>query len=101
MMTKEYSVSDWFNIRNPEHLIALKHYLVNTQWPKHFVPADVTFEEDWFIKLLRKVTEIWIEEHTTATRSASIGPPDDRYDFNANQKKRDVAKLKKKMPELN
>ena len=68
-MDEKTPFEDWFEIANKDHLIALKHYRAHNEWPKHFLPADVTISDKSFSMVLCKITDTWISQHTeTHTR---------------------------------
>ena len=46
-MERKTLFSDWFNVKDKNHLLAYEYLLDEGQWPKHFIPADVQMEEGW------------------------------------------------------
>jgi len=61
------SFSDWFDIHNSNHLAALAHYIqFGSRWPKHFLPADVEFNDrDLEIGTVKNnIMHAWIQLHT-------------------------------------
>jgi hypothetical protein len=38
--------NEWFDINKLEHLRAYAHFRRTSNWPKHFIPADVKLEHN-------------------------------------------------------
>jgi hypothetical protein len=57
--------TQWFEIRNKEHMKAYAHYLQARQWPKHFIPADVEFESTWNDILTRSIVDAFVKEQAS------------------------------------
>jgi len=43
----ETEFSEWFDITNKDHIAAYAYLIQHGIWPKHFIPADVSTEENW------------------------------------------------------
>lgn len=48
--------SEWFDVYNIEHIIAINEMMNKTgMWPKGFLPKDIEIESNWFIILMSKM----------------------------------------------
>ncbi len=73
MLCQKIQFSDWFDVRNIEHAKALVYHLEQGGWPKHFLPADVSFDDEAIYTALKQVAKVWAEHFGPHCRSAN--PP--------------------------
>jgi len=50
------SIVEWFNVKNRDHLLALKYLMQKGVWPEDFIPDDITFPGSWITQLYEKIT---------------------------------------------
>ena len=65
--------SEWFDVRNSDHLFAFQKFLKDNCWPKHFLPADVEFNNDWNRIVTNKIMEAHIQSINPQTKEEYIG----------------------------
>jgi len=54
-------ITDWFDIENKEHMEAYDHLRQTGEWPKGFIPRDITFIPEWTIILIHKLANAYID----------------------------------------
>ena len=52
---------DFFDIHDPNHLLAYQHLCENAQWPKGFVPEDAEFDPLWLVAIHARMSSAWAE----------------------------------------
>ena len=62
---------EWFNVYDKNHIEALEHYLEKGEWPRYFIPDDVsTVSTDR--QLLLVITNAWIAQSKPANRGLTV-----------------------------
>jgi len=65
---------NWFDVYDQTHLKALQAYMTEGHWPKHFMPADVEFDDRSMDETYKKLAFAWIRQKTsTGIRSEVFG----------------------------
>ncbi len=55
------NITEWFDIKNIEHVKAYKILGVTGSWPEGFIPDHIEFQPTWSILLMMKFTEAFLE----------------------------------------
>lgn len=70
------ALSEWFDIKDKQHLLAYEYLLDKGEWPRFFIPMDVEMEDGWKEKINFKITKTYIEMMARpATRGDCRIPP--------------------------
>jgi len=62
------TITEWFDIHNPDHLQAHDCLVKEGSWPKDFIdnlPEDITFPPAWNIIIAYKIAEVYTNLHET------------------------------------
>jgi len=55
-------IEDWFDSRDIDHLRAFNHLRNYGVWPVGFITEDIEFTPTWYILLLAKIANEYIDE---------------------------------------
>ena len=66
---EKISFCEWFDVDNMEHLKAWQHLEKEGTWPKHFVPADVEMNNNWYLTCQVKMADAWLELKTRGSKA--------------------------------
>ena len=53
--------SEWFDIRNQDHLRAYRHLQSTGAWPVGFIPWNVDMDPQWQFMLLAKMADAYLD----------------------------------------
>ena len=75
-MVKQTPFLEWFNPNDGDQAKALVHYLEHGEWPQHFLPADVEFDNNGtsgdIFAALKCVAVAWSSHFARPYRSSNI-----------------------------
>lgn len=54
-------ILDFFDVENTEHIKAFDHFLVESSWPKGFIPDNVTFNSNWTNVITAELASAYID----------------------------------------
>jgi hypothetical protein len=54
--------TQWFDIKNKEHLKAYKFLGEHGHWPEEFIPEDIEMEINWNIIITYKMANQYVED---------------------------------------
>ena len=60
-MAKTISIVDWFDPHNEEHIEAWKYLQDTNLWPEGFIPKYVERSTNWYISLLARLADAYLE----------------------------------------
>lgn len=67
--------NEWFNVKSRDHMSAYQHLIKHGEWPKHFIPADISFERDWQTKLNQRIVTAYIDSMTGPAYRGRVSEP--------------------------
>lgn len=79
MPDEKVDLSEWFDVRDNKHLVAMDNYIKLGSWPKFFIPADVVITEESIERIKNKIVTTYIVDQTTYVRSLSSLPVAPEY----------------------
>jgi hypothetical protein len=56
-------ILDWFDINNPAHLQACRHFMNTGKWPEGFIPQNVSLSRTWQFGLMTLLAKAYMDEH--------------------------------------
>jgi hypothetical protein len=55
---------DFFDPANIDHIIAYNHLQLHGTWPEGFIPDTVELDANWYLQLMIKMANYWVEYMT-------------------------------------
>ena len=55
-------ITDWFNVKDINHLKAYQHLQKTGNWPKDFLPSNIESPQLWQVELAVKLANAYVSE---------------------------------------
>jgi len=62
------TIVEYFDPYNQKHLEAYHSLKTTGQWPKEFYKIGIVFEGDWYVQLLVKMANTWLDHRLGGLR---------------------------------
>lgn len=56
-------IDEWFDIKNKDHIAAMKYLMDHGVWPVGFIPDGIEFRPSWYLSIVNKMAEEYCEQN--------------------------------------